>query len=84
MTNLISPTNNSNSTQMHTHLGNPTWLGFKLIYVWVSSLKLKGQIGRLLITRWVMIPILGLNGPLWIGGKSLIYSKPIIGNGIDC
>ena len=50
----------------HTQLGNPTWLGFKLIYV------------------WAMIPTLGLNRPLWIGGKPLTYSKPIIGNGIDC
>ena len=31
-----------------------------------------------------MIPTEGLSGPLWIGGKQLTYSKPIIGNGIDC
>ena len=30
-----------------------------------------------------MIPTLGLNGLLWIGGKLLMYSKLIIGNGID-
>ena len=28
-----------------------------------------------------MIPTKGLNGPLWIGGKSLTLSKLIIGNG---
>ena len=52
--------------------------------MWVGSLKLKGQIGRSFITRWAMISIEGLNGPLWIGGKPLTYSKPIIGNGTDC
>ena len=31
-----------------------------------------------------MISTEGLSGPLWIGGKSLTYSKPIIGNDIDC
>ena len=31
-----------------------------------------------------MIPIEGLSGPLWIGGKPLTYSKPIIGDGTDC
>ena len=31
-----------------------------------------------------MIPTLGLNGLYWIGGKLLTYSKPIIGNDIDC
>ena len=31
-----------------------------------------------------MIPKEGLNGHLWIGGKSLTYSKLIIGDGIDC
>ena len=56
---------------MHTQLENPTWLGFKLIYVWVSSLKLKGQISKSLTTRWAMIPTLGINGPQWIGGKLL-------------
>ena len=30
-----------------------------------------------------MIPTKGLNGPLWIDDKSLMYSKLIIGNGID-
>ena len=30
-----------------------------------------------------MIPIESLCGTLWIGGKLLTYSKPIIGNGID-
>ena len=30
-----------------------------------------------------MIPTLGLNGLLWIGGKPLTYSKPIIGNDAD-
>ena len=52
--------------------------------MWVSSLKLKGQISRSLTTRWAMIPSKGLNGPLWIGGKPLMYSKPIIGNGTHC
>ena len=56
---------------MHTQLENPTWLGFKLIYVWVSSLKLKGQISKSLTTRWAMIPTLGINGQQWIGGKLL-------------
>ena len=31
-----------------------------------------------------MIPIESLNGPLWIDGKSLTYSKPIIGNDTNC
>ena len=31
-----------------------------------------------------MIPIEGLSGALWIGGESLMYSKPIIGNGTHC
>ena len=31
-----------------------------------------------------MIPIEGLSGPSWIGGKPLTYSKPIIGNDTDC
>ena len=31
-----------------------------------------------------MIPIEGLSGPLWIGGKLLMYLKPIIGNGTHC
>ena len=52
--------------------------------MWVGSLELKGQISRSLTTRWAMILTEGLNGPLWIGGKLLMYSKPIIGNGIDC
>ena len=30
-----------------------------------------------------MIPTLGLNGPLWIGGKPLAYLKPIIGKGTN-
>ena len=30
------------------------------------------------------MPTEGLNGPLWIGGKLLTYSKPIIGTAIDC
>ena len=30
-----------------------------------------------------MIPTEGLSGPLWIGGKPLTYSKPIIGNDTD-
>ena len=68
---------------MHAQFGNPTWLGFKLIYVWVSSLKLREHISRSLTTRWAMIPTLGLNGPLWIGGKPLAYSKPIIGKGTN-
>ena len=31
-----------------------------------------------------MIPTEGLSGPLWIGGKPLTYSKPIIGNDAHC
>ena len=31
-----------------------------------------------------MIPTECLSGPLWIGVKPLMYSKPIIGNGINC
>ena len=31
-----------------------------------------------------MILTEGLSGPLWIGGKLLMYSKPIIGNGTHC
>ena len=31
-----------------------------------------------------MIPIEGLSGPLWIGGKHLTYLKPIIGNDTHC
>jgi len=64
-------------------LRNLTWLGFKLIYVWISSSKAKGQISKSLTTRWAMIPTLGLNGPLWIGGKPLTYSELIIGDGTD-
>ena len=64
---------------MYTQLGNPTWLGFKLIHVWVSSLKLKGQISGSLTIRWAIIPTGGLNGHLWIGGKLLTYSNPITG-----
>ena len=30
-----------------------------------------------------MIQTMGLNRPLWIGGKLLMYSKPIIGDGTD-
>ena len=30
-----------------------------------------------------MIQTEGLSGPLWIGGKPLTYSKPIIGDVID-
>ena len=29
------------------------------------------------------MPTKGLYGPLWIGGKLLMYSKPITGNGTD-
>ena len=47
-------------------------------------LKVKRKISRSLTTRWAMIPIEGLSGPLWIGGKLLIYSKPIIGNDTNC
>ena len=31
-----------------------------------------------------MFPIEGLSGPFWIGGKLLIYLKPIIVNGTHC
>ena len=46
--------------------------------------KAKGYISRSLTTRSAMIPIEGLSGLLWISVKPLTYSKPIIGNGIDC
>ena len=39
---------------------------------------------RSFTTRWAIIPTEGLSGPLWIGGKPLTYSKPIIGNGTHC
>ena len=83
--NFISPTKKfKQSTHTHTQLGNPTWLGFKFIYMRVSSLKLKGQFSMSLTTRWAMIRTEGLNRPLWIGGKPLTYLKPIIGNDTNC
>ena len=45
-------------------------------------LRQKGEISRSLTTRWAMIPTEGLSGPLWIGGKLLMYSK--LGNGTYC
>ena len=45
-------------------------------------LRKKGEISRSLTTRWAMIPTEGLSGPLWIGGKLLMYSK--LGNGTYC
>ena len=46
-------------------------------------LKVKRKISRSLTTRWAMIPIEGLSGPLWIGGKLLTYSKPTILKGTN-
>ena len=33
---------------------------------------------------YLMILTEGLSGPLWIGGKPLMYLKPIIGNDTHC
>lgn len=61
-----------------------SWIDLGPLQVWVGSLELKGQISKSLTTRWVMIPTEDLCRPLWIGGKLLMYSKPIIGNDTDC